>query len=186
MYRQIRVHEQDCLYQHILWWRSHAEEVREYELYTVTYGLSAAPFLAIRCLHQLQQEDGAYYPLTKNVLTSSTYDDNIFIGADSVEEVFELQRQVVALLSRGGFDLKKWASNCAAILEGIPLEDCSTSPLFSPDDNAVKVLGIHWDPIQDTFGYHSNIERTHPIKRTVLSIIARLYGPIGALGLVIF
>jgi len=53
MYRQILVRDEDCAYQHILWRRSPDHEVQEFELLTVTYGLSSAPFLVIRVLHAL-------------------------------------------------------------------------------------------------------------------------------------
>jgi len=44
MYRQIRLHEQDRVYQHMLWYNLPSNEVQEYELCTVTYGVSSAPF----------------------------------------------------------------------------------------------------------------------------------------------
>lgn len=53
MHRQILVRPEDCAYQHIFWRYSPEHKVQEYELLTVTYGVSAAPYLAIRCLHEL-------------------------------------------------------------------------------------------------------------------------------------
>jgi len=47
MYRQICIHEEDRVYHHILWRNLPSDEVQEYELFTVTYGVSSAPFLAI-------------------------------------------------------------------------------------------------------------------------------------------
>lgn len=47
MYRQIRVREEDCVYQHILWRRSPEEEMQEYQLLTVTYGVNSAPYLVL-------------------------------------------------------------------------------------------------------------------------------------------
>jgi len=95
-----------------------------------------------------------------------------------------VQKDLVNLLQRGEFELKKWASNCDAVLSCVPAEDHAIEPTFTPtEDMALKVLGGHWDPTTDTFGYHGNIEEGSPItKRTVLSTIARLYDPIGALG----
>lgn len=161
--------------------------MREYELCTVTYGVSSAPFLAIRCLRQLDQDDGPDFPLAKNILVSATYVDDIFVGADSIAAILNVQSQINGLLVRGGFELKKWASNCAPVLQSIAPEDRATGPLFEPkNEQAVKVLGIHWDTNQDTFGYHSTIEEVTPTKRSVLSTIARLYDPIEALSPTIF
>jgi len=52
MYRQITVHQDDRNLQRILW--RDKQEIKEYRLNTVTYGLACAPFLAIRTLRQLR------------------------------------------------------------------------------------------------------------------------------------
>jgi hypothetical protein len=57
MYRQILVRPADRKYQHILW-SNHKGDVETYRLNTVTFGLSAAPYLAIRCLIQLADDEG--------------------------------------------------------------------------------------------------------------------------------
>lgn len=187
MYRQIRVREEDCINQHILWRRFPNEEVREFQLCTVTYGINAAPYLALRCLRQLDEDNGPYHPLAKGLLISNTYVDDILAGADTVEDILKVKQETTALLNRGSFKLKNWASNCKALLEGIPAEDRAIDPLFRPNnEQSVKVLGLHWDVERDTFGYHVNIEQVSPTKRSVLSTIARLYDPIGTLGPVVF
>ncbi|XP_011699594.1 PREDICTED: uncharacterized protein LOC105456915 [Wasmannia auropunctata] len=60
MYRQISVHPEDRDLQRILWG---TEEVTEHQLNTVTYGLACAPFLAIRVLRQLADDEGDRFPL---------------------------------------------------------------------------------------------------------------------------
>lgn len=50
MYRQIRVDERDIHYQHILWQPSSSDVYKEFQLLTVTYGMTCAPFLALRIL----------------------------------------------------------------------------------------------------------------------------------------
>ncbi|XP_050056092.1 uncharacterized protein LOC126549769 [Aphis gossypii] len=187
IYGQIRVNDADCAYQHILWRNSPNEEVKEYELCTRTYGFNAAPYLAIRCLRQLDSDCGNQFPLAKNLLVTSTYVDDIVAGADTERVVLELQRQLISLLRKGGFNLRKWASNCDAILKGIPAEDRAMDPSFElKDDQSVKVLGLHWSTNSDILGYHININQVNPIKRSILSAIARLYDPVGTLGPVIF
>ncbi|KAL6421185.1 hypothetical protein ACFW04_013738 [Cataglyphis niger] len=53
MYRQIRIDSRDISYQRILWKSSFSEPLIDYQLLTVTYGMSCAPFLALRGLKQL-------------------------------------------------------------------------------------------------------------------------------------
>lgn len=171
IYRQILIREEDRIYQHILWRSSPHEEVREYELCTITYGMSAAPYLAIRCLHQLDLENGPNF---------------IIAGADSLDNVVLLQQQVIQLLQKGCFELKKWASNCSIIIKNIPREDLASDSFFEPNEGqAIKVLGLYWDSKEDLFGYRSNFGETRFTKRSILSTVAQLYDPIGALSPII-
>jgi hypothetical protein len=69
MYRQILVRPADRKYQHILWSNSKGD-VETYRLNTVTFGLSAAPYLALRCLKQLADDEGHRFPRTSSISTS--------------------------------------------------------------------------------------------------------------------
>lgn len=183
MYRQILVRPEDCLYQHILWRNSPSDAVQEFELLTVTYGVSSAPFLAIRCLHLLDAQESYRFPTAQGVLTGTTYVDDIIAGADSIEELLQVQDDVICLLRSACCKLKKWTSNCRQALDRVPLEDRVVRPTFDPKvAPAIKVLGLHWEPGADVFGYHINSRLSPLTKRGVLSTIARLFDPVGALG----
>ncbi|XP_050423619.1 uncharacterized protein LOC126835225 [Adelges cooleyi] len=183
MYRQIRIRAEDCTYQHILWRRFPSEEVQDYELLTVTYGVSSAPYLAIRCLHELDTKDSFKYPRAKGVLTHTTYVDDIITGADTEDELLLVQQDVIGLLRSGACELKKWSSNSPCVLRDLPVEDCAQQLSFDPkEDQSVKVLGLHWDTQKDAFAYHTNLSVSPKTKRGILSTIARLFDPIGALG----
>lgn len=54
MYRQIEIIPRDRTYQHILWRTSPSDQLYEYKLCTIAYGLSSSPFQAICVLHQLE------------------------------------------------------------------------------------------------------------------------------------
>lgn len=53
MYRQVNMNEDDQAFQLIIWHNSEDEDLKIFKLKTVTYGIPSAPFLAIRCLHEL-------------------------------------------------------------------------------------------------------------------------------------
>ncbi|XP_017471839.1 PREDICTED: uncharacterized protein LOC108363089 [Rhagoletis zephyria] len=63
MYRQAWVTAEDCNYQAILWRNSSDERLAAYRLLTITYGTTAAPFLATRCLQQLGEDGTKHFPL---------------------------------------------------------------------------------------------------------------------------
>ncbi|XP_043485344.1 uncharacterized protein LOC122513137 [Leptopilina heterotoma] len=64
MYRQIKVHADDQKLQRILWMDS-TNNIVDYQLTTVTYGLACAPFLALRTVQQLIEDEGSRFPLAK-------------------------------------------------------------------------------------------------------------------------
>ncbi|XP_018406264.1 PREDICTED: uncharacterized protein LOC108782481 [Cyphomyrmex costatus] len=82
MYRQILVDPRDTDFQRILWRASSDVPVDEYRLMTVTYGTAAAPYLALRVLKQLTQDEGSHFPLAVPILNSQIYIDDCIFGAD--------------------------------------------------------------------------------------------------------
>lgn len=73
MYRQILVADRDIHFQRILWKPSSSGPIVEYNLRTVTYGTTSAPFLALRVIKQLAADEGERYPLAVPVLRDQTY-----------------------------------------------------------------------------------------------------------------
>lgn len=183
MYRQILIRAEDRVFQHTFWRDSSTDSLQEFQLCTITYGLNCAPYLAIRCLHELDAQDGHRFPLAKGVLTQAAYVDDIVIGADTEEMLLRRREDIVGLLRSGACTLSKWTSNSAAVLESVPSVDRVQSMSFDPrEEHAVKVLGLHWDTNTDSFAYHTSLQQPSSTKRQVLSIIARLFDPVGALG----
>ncbi|XP_076765058.1 uncharacterized protein LOC143432170 [Xylocopa sonorina] len=58
MYRQVLIDPEDSKYQKIVWRLNPSESLRSYALNTVTYGTASAPYLAVRCLWKLAEDDG--------------------------------------------------------------------------------------------------------------------------------
>ncbi|XP_073839511.1 uncharacterized protein [Musca autumnalis] len=142
MFRQIKVVDNQQHYQQILW-RSSDSDIYVYKLKTVTYGTSSAPYLSIRVLHQLAADEKETYPEASNILMTDTYVDDIISGADTESEAIFLPKQLVNLLSAGGFNLRKWTSNSAELMAHIPNDYQEKSNTFSHNEpNVVKALGL--------------------------------------------
>jgi len=182
MYRQVLVAPEYRPLQHILWRASPHDELVEYELNTITYGLNCAPFLALRVLAAIADEDCVGHDAVRDALLRQTYVDDICVGADSTDDVLALQRDLTSVLSRSGLELKKWSSNCPAVLDAVPASARATGPLPFDSSNGcgVKVLGLQWKPGEDSFGCALQLDSS-PIftKRGVLSLIARIFDPLG-------
>ncbi|XP_043478770.1 uncharacterized protein LOC122509075 [Leptopilina heterotoma] len=87
MYRQILIDERDRDYQRILWFSTSLSNPIQFRLNTVTYGTTAAPFLALRVLKQLVKDEGDSFPLASFVLEHQIYIDDCIFGADSKERI---------------------------------------------------------------------------------------------------
>ncbi|XP_043604824.1 uncharacterized protein LOC122577568 [Bombus pyrosoma] len=185
MYRQFLVRPEDRRYQKIVW-RNENGEIEAYQLNTVTFGLSAAPYLALRCLKQLADDEGHRFPRASSALQRDFYVDDALTGADTKEEVLSLRKELTELLQSAGLTIRKWASNDQSILQGLSDQDTSRR-LQLGESQTLKTLGIFWDSREDAILYsveaNANIARV--TKRSISSVIARIYDPLGLLAPVI-
>ncbi|XP_017479198.1 PREDICTED: uncharacterized protein LOC108368789 [Rhagoletis zephyria] len=149
MYRQILVDERDAKWQCILWRDSPSEPLKTYQLRTVTYGTSCAPFLAVRCLQQLAYDNMSNHPIGAAVTLRDFYVDNLMTGSNTIEDVIKIKRDVIDLLAKGGFPLRKFASNHNRIIDDISEPD--KEAVIGGDVDYIKTLGLKWSPANDYF-----------------------------------
>ncbi|XP_043063191.1 uncharacterized protein LOC122319659 [Drosophila yakuba] len=185
MFRGIKIFKPHTNYQRIVWCKTENEPLLHFRLLTVTYGLAPSPFLAVRVLKQLADDHGHEYPAGAHALLHDAYVDDIPTGANTFEELMILKDELIALLDKGKFKLRKWSSNSWRLLKSLPEEDRCFEPiqLFnkSAADSPVKVLGIQWNPGKDVLylnlkGCDATIS---PTKRELLSQLSRIYDPLG-------
>nr|XP_022909590.1 uncharacterized protein LOC111420786 [Onthophagus taurus] len=182
MYRQILHRPQDRDYQRIIWRSSPDKPIQEYRLNTVTYGLASSPFLALRTILELSNLYSQEFPMASESLKHHIYVDDIVTGASTIDDLLKLQKELIMVLQKGGFELRKWASNNERVLSSVPISDQLSTISFECEEiNCVKVLGLQWNPVKDTFTYSYTARVTQCTKRTILSEIARIYDPLGFL-----
>ncbi|XP_063991157.1 uncharacterized protein LOC135169789 [Diachasmimorpha longicaudata] len=180
MYRQVLVRPEDRQYQRILW-RDSKEPVRTFELNTVTFGLSAAPYLAIRCLHQLAKDEGHRHPAAARVLQRDLYVDDLLTGTQTREEALQLRKELEGLVKLGGFNLRQWASNDPSILSEV-MPDNINHHLQIGDSTTLKTLGVLWNSTADTINYTAKVSMPETAtKRIILSETAKIFDPLGLL-----
>lgn len=176
MFRQIAVHPDDWDLQRILWIEKDAKTIA-YRLTTVTYGLNCAPFLALRTMQQLIEDEGpkAVIPLTKG-----RYVDDIFGGAESISDLKDIIQQLTLLCNAGGFPLQKWRNNCPDVLPQDQLVKDAHVSAVEIEPTLNKILGLVWLPSLDTFHFAAQPSSTSTIsKRSISSEIAKLFDPLG-------
>ncbi|XP_065370748.1 uncharacterized protein LOC135962783 [Calliphora vicina] len=185
MYGQILLDPEHSSFQRIVFRKNPGDDLKDYELKTVTFGVNCAPFLAIRTLHQLARDIEEKWPLASKILHDMMYVDDALAGAHDMKLAIKARDQLIAALSSAGFTMRKWTSNNENILQGLPSDHLLRENFLEIDDvSTTKTLGVRWNAKSDEF-YFSTVSiplKEHFTKREVLSIIARLFDPAGWLG----
>ncbi|XP_038106215.1 uncharacterized protein LOC119765979 [Culex quinquefasciatus] len=180
MYRQVLVHPDDRPLQQILWRSTPNEDLKTYQLNTVTYGTAPAPYLATRVLNQLADDEAENYPLAAPQVKRSFYVDDYLSGDNDENRLMETNRQLIGLLGSGGFTMRKWCSNSSRVLSHIPeeLRDPRTELELS-ESGSIKTLGLLWQPVPDHLSCKvPEYNSAEPItKALILSELSQLFDP---------
>ncbi|XP_055603915.1 uncharacterized protein LOC129752147 [Uranotaenia lowii] len=182
MYRQIWLHSADTPCQRILWRFDSDGPLHTYELQTVTYGLGPSSFLATRTLQQVIQDESERFPVAAANGKINFYMDDFIGGAETVSEAIKLREELSEMLQKGGFCLRKFASNRFEVLKDLTQDKVAMRSFLDFDkEEAIKTLGIYWEPEKDLFGCNVSIRdsKGSTTKRQILSSISQLYDPLG-------
>lgn len=183
MYRQVLITPEQRKYQKILWRSEPTNELSTYELNTVTYGTTAASYLAIRCLNQLASESNN--SIVSTVIKHDFYVDDLLSGANSKEEAAWLCQEVSSTLKKGCFELRKWRSNDPMVIDNMCKDEQHSNLMDFGTDIAVKTLGLAWASETDVlkFSIKPNLETKKVTKRIILSETAQIFDPLGLLSI---
>lgn len=102
-----------------LWRDNPQDNLKECQLCTITYGIKAAPFVAMRTMQQLACDDRDKYPLDAEVLQCQFYVDDLLGGNHSLSDAKEVHQQPIKMFQGAQINLRKWSSNCAELLSSL-------------------------------------------------------------------
>nr|XP_029710293.1 uncharacterized protein LOC109623019 [Aedes albopictus] len=106
------------------------------------------------------------------------------LGANNEEEAACIKQEISDILSKSGFELRKWASSCPNLVQDD--SPASVPVKLSDEADAVKALGIHWYPNDGQFGFKVNLPiNAINTKRQMISDASKLFDPFGWLAPVI-
>ena len=186
MFCQIRIKEIHRNFLRFFWRENSSEPLQIFRLISLPFGLKCSPYIAIRCLKEIAKIWIDQFPRACNFILSSFYVDDFIAGANSLDEAFELVKELRDVCKKAGFNLRKWTSNENAILETIQMETVPGGGTFETFDATAKVLGLLWCQSSDYFffGIKENLPTTIS-KRIILSQLAEIFDPFGWLGPVV-
>ena len=148
----------------------------------MTFGNNPSPLLSIATVQKHEKDHERDHPTAAKEVSENMYVDDVLTGAPKDKSAVNLRDELCNLLSKGGFQLTKWASNSGQIMETTPLRDIASTlvPTSEPEkmSDSLKVLGTSWNTKDDVlmFTNASSIltEKDPKTKRSLISLYSSL------------
>ena len=174
---QIVINRADQDVHKFLWLKDNA--LRIMRIVRVPFGNRSSPFL----LNATVRYHLSKFEQTRTVseLKENLYVDDWLTGADDVSEAKSMVEEAHEVLNAAHMKLTKWGCNEDSVLQDTMYSISDKSGELS--GNSVKILGLQWDQVSDCFSYEGLDLSVDLLitKRIVLSLIARLFDPLGFL-----
>lgn len=106
IYRQVLVNPNQRSLKRILWRADDKSPIQSFELNTLTYGTTSAPFLATRCLVELANQVENQLPEIIKIIRRDFYVDDLLTGAKTIEEAINIRQNITQVLGTD-FRLRK-------------------------------------------------------------------------------
>ena len=185
-------------------------EIKLLRFTRVVFGVNASPFI----LNATIRHHVNTCMLNDNALAlellKSLYVDDFVSGAKDVNNAFSLSKEIKLCLKSGGFNMRKWNSNSASLLQSLKQdsafigdfainskecvqeedESFSKSVFKQGTEKEQKVLGMLWNPNQDELIYDltkilEGVDVQPATRRLILSTATRFFDPLGLISPVI-
>jgi hypothetical protein len=194
MFNMILVDPDDRKWLRFFWRKTGTNDpIKVYQKRVLPFGLNTSPFLAIRTILFHVAKYATSHPETVALMRENLYVDDIIFGKTTVNDVVKLVQEIEFILNEGGFSVKKWLSNSAAVMRTIPAENCAAiAPLIIAEkdfnlseDAIVSALGIVWNPLHDLDVFEMSgavqlgIVKPNETMRSLCSRAAKIYDPCG-------
>ena len=127
--------------------------MKEYQLNPVTFGVTSYTFLEQSVLLQKTEDRQEEFLIAAQVVRTSCYVDNFVFACPTLQNAQTCQSKLIQLLARGGFEVRKWASNDISLLAGFPQDHLEQPVSFDDPQSATKVHRLLWNPTHDCFRY---------------------------------
>ena len=146
-----------------------------YQFKSVLFGAVCSPFI-LNAVIKTQMEAHPNVP-TADDLKRNIYVDDVVAGCTDEIQASQYYAESTRLMETSGFNLRSWSSNSESVRQ------------LARDDGKLKqqqqvgVLGLQWDSHADTLTFNAikSSDELYITKRSVVSLAASLYDPLGLL-----
>ena len=108
-------------------------------------------------------------------ISNNIYVDNVFLGADSVQDAYEMYLGFKDIFRRASMNLREWISNSLEFLNLLPESE-------TVKGDTVKTFGIPWNYTEDYLqigGINFTYVDESPTKREVLKVLTKIFDTLG-------
>ncbi|XP_055306522.1 uncharacterized protein LOC129570826, partial [Sitodiplosis mosellana] len=142
--------------------------------------MTSSAHLAVRCVMQAATEEEKRFPKAAKAIKEDFYMDDCVTGTDSEQNAIQLAKDMDKIMSRAGFELRKWKSNNKNVRNAMN-SDSEKAMLFKEEEDQSTILGLKWliDEDRFTFVVKNPNDIGKITKRTIASHVAQLYDPNG-------
>ena len=170
MFLQVEVEVNDKKYLRFLWRKDDGQiQLMKYNRHI--FGAKSSPTCANFALQQRAKDFKEEFLEASRVVLSSFYMDDLLVAVDSIEKAKALSSELQKLLTKGSFNLSKWASNESEVFKD----------QMTPEKNPTR-LGLEWllhsDELKVCRGVSFDVQQQWT-ERKVLSKVSSLFDPLG-------
>ncbi|XP_052758522.1 uncharacterized protein LOC128202383 [Galleria mellonella] len=188
MFPQIKIREADRDCQRYLWQPDGPDgPIREFRMSSLIFGAASSPFTAIYVKNKNARDFEKQFPEAAKAIIEDHYMDDFIGSVDDIEVAARLAGDIVDIHSRCGFEMRAWISNKPEALRLVPSvlrKDGETSVNLDINKATTRVLGLFWNPVNDSISFNVNVQQPHNhyyTKRQVLKNLMRIFDPLGFL-----
>ena len=186
MFLQVQVPERDKSCLRFLWRPTMNEPVQIYEYQRHVFGAKSSPTCANYALKRVAIDNEDEFPIAAKTIQNNFYMDDFIKSVETPEDAIKVFKQLQPLLSKHGFELKKWITNRDVVTKAIPEDLRSISKTkqveVEPSQEGSSVLGLQWTitdySLQVCRGTSKEVE-TPITQRKILSLVSSVFDSLG-------
>ena len=185
MFLSLKVAPQDRDFLRFFWRNNQKEPIKEYRHSSLPFGLKISPFLAQQTLIMHATKFEQSHPQEAALVINRRYVDDLVSSVPTEKAAVNIIHNIQAIMATGGFELKKWVSNSAPVMQSLAPEDRLPIKTLTFNDSAeeleaVGALGVQWQVAEDTLSIKipATQMQTNLTKRQIASIIASIFDPL--------
>ncbi|XP_062701238.1 uncharacterized protein LOC134285126 [Aedes albopictus] len=185
MFHQFRIRPQDVHSQRFLYREQPSGPVKTFVMDVGSFGATCSPSQAQYIKNLNAKKHETEFPQAATAIIKKHYVDDYLDSFDTEEEAIKVAMEVKLVHARGGFEIRNWHSNSAALLDRVGEQKLLEPKAINvnTESETERVLGLLWLPNEDLLAFAAdlNLNEVTPTKRQILRCVMSLFDSQGIL-----